>query len=106
FSVKTLKTAIEREHGIAPSKQILIINGGELLDDDAVQVCMKTRETCAGTEENPIYLLDKSHLEKSRPMSILLTSNSMTLVDDPTVKKWLDMPPTYETIVQRTNIAQ
>ncbi|CAF1552167.1 unnamed protein product, partial [Adineta ricciae] len=36
--VKTLKTAIEREHGIAPSKQILIINGGELLDDDAVQV--------------------------------------------------------------------
>ncbi|CAF1396648.1 unnamed protein product [Adineta ricciae] len=39
-------------------------------------------------------------------MSILLTSNSMTLVDDPTVKKWLDMPPTYETIVQRTNIAQ
>ena len=50
--------------------------------------------------------MDKSHLEKSRPMSILLTSNSMTLVDDPTVKKWLDMPPTYETIVQRTNIAQ
>lgn len=31
------------------SKQILIISGGELLDDDAVQVCMKTRDTGAGT---------------------------------------------------------
>jgi hypothetical protein len=49
FSVKTLKSTIEHEHGISPSKQILIISGGELLDDDAVQVCMKTRETCAGT---------------------------------------------------------
>lgn len=48
YSVKTLKSTIEHEHGIPPSKQILIINGGELLDDDAVQVCMKTRETCAG----------------------------------------------------------
>ena len=49
FSVQTLKTTIERDHGIPTSKQILIISGGELLDDDAVQVCMKTRETCAGT---------------------------------------------------------
>nr|ADD91461.1 Rb1-inducible coiled coil protein 1-like protein [Adineta vaga] len=104
--VKTLKSTIEREYSIAPSKQILIISGGELLDDDAVQVCMKTRETCAGTEENPIYLLDKSHLERSRPISISLTSNSMPLIDDLTINKWLKMKPTYETIVQRANIAQ
>ena len=49
FSVKTLKNTIEKEHGIAICKQILIISGGELLDDDAVQVCMKTRDTGAGT---------------------------------------------------------
>ena len=48
-SIRTLKSAIEQEHGISPSKQILIISGGELLDDDAVQVCMKTRDTGAGT---------------------------------------------------------
>ena len=47
--MKTLKNTIEQEQGIAISKQILIISGGELLDDDAVQVCMKTRDTGAGT---------------------------------------------------------
>jgi hypothetical protein len=56
--VKTLKSTIEHEHGIPPSKQILIINGGELLDDDAVQVCMKTRETCAGTVSLLFYSLN------------------------------------------------
>ena len=48
-SVRTLKTSIERDYEIPLSKQILIISGGELLDDDAVQVCMKTRDTGAGT---------------------------------------------------------
>ena len=48
FSVKTLKSTIEHEYGIPASKQILLISGGELLDDDAVQVCMKIRETSAG----------------------------------------------------------
>ncbi|CAF1412794.1 unnamed protein product [Adineta steineri] len=104
--VKTLKSTIEREHAIAPSKQILIISGGELLDDDAVQVCMKTRETCAGTEENPIYLLDKSHLERPRPLQLPLTSNSISILDNVTVEKWLAMPSTYETIVQRADTAQ
>ncbi|CAF1195459.1 unnamed protein product [Rotaria sp. Silwood1] len=104
--VKTLKSTIEHEHGIASSKQILIINGGELLDDDAVQVCMKTRETCAGTEENPIYLLDKSHLERSLPLQIPLTSNSIPILDNATVEQWLAMPSTYETIVQRADTAQ
>ncbi|CAF1541864.1 unnamed protein product [Rotaria magnacalcarata] len=105
-NVKTLKTKIEHEHGIASSKQILIINGGELLDDDAVQVCMKTRETCAGTEDNPIYLLDKSHLEKSVPLQISLTPNSIPILDNATVQQWLSMAPTYETIVQRADTAQ
>ncbi|CAF1106474.1 unnamed protein product [Rotaria sordida] len=104
--VKTLKSTIEHEHGILSSKQILIINGGELLDDDAVQVCMKTRETCAGTEENPIYLLDKSHLERSLPLQISLTSSSIPILDDATVQQWLSMPSTYETIVQRADTAQ
>ncbi|CAF4064310.1 unnamed protein product [Rotaria sp. Silwood2] len=104
--VKTLKSTIEHEHAIASSKQILIINGGELLDDDAVQVCMKTRETCAGTEENPIYLLDKSHLERSHPLQIPLTSNGIPILDNATVEQWLSMPSTYETIVQRADTAQ
>jgi len=104
--VRTLKSSIERDHGIAVSKQILIISGGELLDDDAVQVCMKTRDTGAGTEENPIYLLDKSHLERSRPIQISLISNSVPTIDDATVEQWIAMPPTYETIVQRAKTAQ
>lgn len=43
-----MKLTIQHEHRIPVSKQILLINGGELLDDDAEQVCLKTRETCAG----------------------------------------------------------
>jgi hypothetical protein len=50
--------------------------------------------------------LDKSHLERPRPLQISLTSNSIPILDDETVKKWLAMPSTYETIVQRANTAQ
>jgi len=50
--------------------------------------------------------LDKSHLERPRPLQISLTSNSIPILDDETVKKWLAMPSTYETMLQRTDTAQ
>lgn len=104
--VKTLKSTIQNEHRIPVLKQILLINGGELLDDDAEQVCMKTRETCAGIEENPIYLLDKSYLEQSRPHQIPSISSNIETIDQTTVDQWTSMPPTYETIVERAKITQ
>lgn len=59
--MKTLKTTIENEYGIPASKQILLISGGELLDDDAVQVCMKIRETSAGIVRRAYYLENSIH---------------------------------------------
>ncbi|CAF0745641.1 unnamed protein product [Didymodactylos carnosus] len=100
--VKTLKSTIEHNYGISKSKQILLISGGELLDDDVVQVCMKT---CAGTEENPIYLLDKSHLERSQPLQIRWTTDIPT-IDNQTLEHWLNMTPSYETVIERANTAQ
>jgi hypothetical protein len=50
--------------------------------------------------------LDKSHLERPRPLQISLTSNGVPTFDSTTVDQWVAMPPTYETMVQRADTAQ
>ncbi len=50
--------------------------------------------------------MDKSHLERPRPLQISLTSNGVPTFDSATVDQWVAMPPTYETIVQRADTAQ
>jgi hypothetical protein len=50
--------------------------------------------------------LDKSHLERQRPLQISLTLNSVPALDNATIDQWLAMPSTYETIVQRADTAQ
>jgi hypothetical protein len=50
--------------------------------------------------------LDKSHLERPRPLQISLTSNDVPTFDNATVDQWLSMASTYETIVQRADTAQ
>ena len=50
--------------------------------------------------------MDKSHLERQRPLQISLTLNNVPTLENATVEQWLAMPSTYETIVQRTDTAQ
>lgn len=59
FSVISLKQAIEENQHIPTNKQVLLISGGECLADSA-NVCKYS----AGTDTNPIYLFNRSFLEK------------------------------------------
>lgn len=54
-----MKYAIEQSQHIPSNKQVLLISGGECLEDIA-KVCSYS----AGTDTNPIYLFNRTFLER------------------------------------------
>ena len=54
-SVQSLKQAIERQHAIPASSQVLLVSGGETLDASN-RVCSYS----AGTDTNPIFMFSNS----------------------------------------------
>lgn len=58
FSVQSLKDTIERLHGLPATNQVLLISGGEILQDGS-RVCSYS----SGTDTNPIYMFSTSFLD-------------------------------------------
>ncbi|KAK5646238.1 hypothetical protein RI129_004702 [Pyrocoelia pectoralis] len=99
-SVSYLQEQIEKCCKIAVENQVLLVSGGESLDRNA-RVCSYS----AGTDTNPIYLFSRTDIESKIPPtpSIEIGSN----IDFTSkVKESHDMPATYNTVCQRTQLAQ
>ncbi|XP_011684925.1 PREDICTED: RB1-inducible coiled-coil protein 1 isoform X2 [Wasmannia auropunctata] len=99
-SVSQLMEAIERECGVVAAHQVLLMSGGECLEQNA-RVCSYS----AGTDTNPIYLFSKAAIESSLPPTPSIDYGSD--VDLQTqIDASLAMPATYQTLCARAHLAQ
>uniref|UniRef100_A0A182Q3V8 RB1-inducible coiled-coil protein 1 n=1 Tax=Anopheles farauti TaxID=69004 RepID=A0A182Q3V8_9DIPT len=97
--IRKLKELIERNHAIPAKSIVLLVSGGELLEDDS-RAC----NYATGTDTNPIYMFCKSVGE-----SPLLSPGPIkeTEVDlEGMVRKHLELPVSYQTVVARAQLAQ
>ncbi|KAK6179560.1 hypothetical protein SNE40_011889 [Patella caerulea] len=98
-SVSKLQTVICKACHISEDKQVLLISGGESLDPHA-----RVGRYSAGTDTNPIYLFSKSTIEAATPPSPSIHYGSDVDLQSQ-VEGSLIMPPAYETVVSRTQLA-
>ncbi|XP_055541305.1 RB1-inducible coiled-coil protein 1 isoform X2 [Wyeomyia smithii] len=99
-NVRSLKETIERHHGIPAGSIVLLVSGGEMLQD-ANRVC----NYIAGTDTNPIYMFSTSLLDAKNqppPWPSIESDNDLKLQVD----KCLELPATYGTVVTRAQLAQ
>lgn len=99
-NVRSLKETIERHHGIPSASIVLLVSGGEVLQDTN-RVCNYS----AGTDTNPIYMFSKSVLDarnQPAPWPSIETDNDLKAQVD----KCLELPATYNTVVTRSLLAQ
>lgn len=99
-NVRSLKETIERHHGIPSASIVLLVSGGEVLQDTQ-RVCNYS----AGTDTNPIYMFSKSVLDarnQPAPWPSIETDNDLKAQVD----KCLELPATYNTVVTRSLLAQ
>uniref|UniRef100_A0A182NGK6 RB1-inducible coiled-coil protein 1 n=1 Tax=Anopheles dirus TaxID=7168 RepID=A0A182NGK6_9DIPT len=97
--IRKLKEVIERNHAIPARSIVLLVSGGELLEDDS-RAC----NYATGTDTNPIYMFCKTVGE-----SPLLSPGPIkeTEVDlEGLVRKSLELPVSYPTVVARAQLAQ
>ncbi|KAL4715117.1 hypothetical protein ACJJTC_012164 [Scirpophaga incertulas] len=118
--VACLKIAIERKTKIPANSLVLLVSGGEVLQSDHV-----VSSYSAGTDTNPIYMFSKpsireSHLKQSiysdlSPIPELEPEfrSDRTVYDGKflaelktAVEKCCSMPPTVQTVMHCTNLAQ
>ncbi|XP_046839067.1 RB1-inducible coiled-coil protein 1-like [Xenia sp. Carnegie-2017] len=99
-SVETLMKSIESTLLIPVEKQVLITPEGEALDPSH-RIC---NYSSAGTESNPIFLFSKIKIESPVPPSPSLNMGSETALQEE-VEKSLNLHPTYETLVSRSQLA-
>ncbi|CAH1965747.1 unnamed protein product [Acanthoscelides obtectus] len=99
-SVLELKKHMQQECQVPPEKQVLLISGGECLDNKK-RVCSYS----AGTDTNPIFLFSRKLLESPTPPG----PNDDQIIDpelDKRIRDHLDMPIALHTVVKRTQLAQ
>jgi hypothetical protein len=98
-----LATAIEQQFRIEKSKQILLIGGGEVLDDYQ----RKFFGLGFGCEESPIYLIDKTNVEKREPPLIQTPLDNLNSED---VKQEINaaimLKPSFQTLQSRSQLTQ
>ncbi|XP_013791156.1 RB1-inducible coiled-coil protein 1-like, partial [Limulus polyphemus] len=99
-SVGHLKRIICKEYKIPEEKQVLLISGGESLEP-TTRVCSYS----AGTDTSPIFLFSKVVIESSSPPLPSVDYGSSPDMKN-CVDSCIDMPPTYETVVHRAQLAQ
>lgn len=80
--------------------QVLLISGGENLDPNA-RVCSYS----SGTDTNPIFLFSKSTIESSNPPAASIDIGCDSDLKEQ-VEGSLNMPPAYNTVVVRAQLAQ
>lgn len=99
-SVEHLKGVIAQECDVSPDKQVLLVSGGESLHPTA-----SVGRYSAGTDTNPIFLFNRAAIESDAPLPSsdhLLSHRDMR--DE--VEAALTLPPAYNTVVARTQLAQ
>uniref|UniRef100_A0A182KD57 RB1-inducible coiled-coil protein 1 n=1 Tax=Anopheles christyi TaxID=43041 RepID=A0A182KD57_9DIPT len=97
--IRRLKELIERNHAIPARSIVLLVSGGELLEDES-RAC----HYATGTDTNPIYMFCKTVGE-----SPLLSPGPIkeTEVDlEGLVRKNLELPVSYPTVAARAQLAQ
>ncbi|XP_076341080.1 RB1-inducible coiled-coil protein 1-like [Tachypleus tridentatus] len=99
-SVGHLKRIICKDYKIPEEKQVLLISGGESLDPTS-RVCSYS----AGTDTSPIFLFSKLVIESPSPPLPSVDYESSPDMKN-CVDSCIDMPPTYETVVHRAQLAQ
>ncbi|XP_017792891.1 PREDICTED: RB1-inducible coiled-coil protein 1 isoform X1 [Habropoda laboriosa] len=99
-TVSQLKEAIERECGVVAAHQVLLMSGGESLEQNA-RVCSYS----AGTDTNPIYLFSKAAIESHLPPTPSIDYGSDVDLQSQ-IDTSLAMPATYQTLVARAQLAQ
>lgn len=75
-NIAHLKTAIESKHGIDSKFQVLLISGGEALENDK-----KVGTYHAGTDTNPIFLFSTTNIDPTTSGSIASGSGSSGSAD-------------------------
>ncbi|XP_037034011.1 RB1-inducible coiled-coil protein 1 isoform X2 [Bradysia coprophila] len=98
-SVQSLKDTIERLHGLPTNHQVLLISGGEILQDGS-RVCSYS----SGTDTNPIYMFNTSFVElkNAHPPGPSIEPDDFK----EQVKRSLNLPANYSTVYNRAQLAQ
>ncbi|XP_041357355.1 RB1-inducible coiled-coil protein 1-like isoform X2 [Gigantopelta aegis] len=98
-NVSVLQSVITKACHISEDKQVLLISGGESLDPN-----QRVAKYNAGMDTNPIFLFSKSTIEAATPPSPSVHYGSDVDLQSQ-VDGSLNMPPAYETVVSRTQLA-
>lgn len=78
-----------------------MISGGEVLDDYEI----KLYRLSAGREESPIYLIDKSNVEKEYPPTIEMPFENLIQDMKQEIEAAMHMRPSYQTLQTRSQLA-
>ncbi|XP_064486648.1 RB1-inducible coiled-coil protein 1-like isoform X1 [Ornithodoros turicata] len=99
-SVEHLKGVIAQECDVSPDKQVLLVSGGESLHPAAA-----VGRYSAGTDTNPIFLFNRAAIESEVPLQS--SEHQLSYRDmREEVDAALTLPPAYNTVVARTQLAQ
>lgn len=100
-SVINLKRAIASKTDIPEDKQVLLISGGESLNN-MQRICSYSS---AGTDTSPIFLFAKVNIESYQPTSVGIDvyNDDRDMTD--VVESCMNMQPSLDTLVARTELA-
>lgn len=99
-SVQYLKETIMRHYGIPAKDQVLLISGGETLQNTA-----RVGRYSAGTDTNPIFMFSKTVTDSRNPPPPWPSIEAETDLEQQVLRN-LDEPATYPTVVSRVQLAQ
>lgn len=98
--IGSLANAIETAFKIQKPNQILLIGGGEVLDDYK----QKLYRLSAGSEASPIYLIDKLNVERPNPPLTEIQLDQITQDIRPEIVAAIAMKPSFQTILVRAQL--
>jgi len=98
--VANLKRAIAMRTDIPEDKQVLLISGGESLNN-MLPVCSYSS---AGTDTSPIFLFAKINIESNMPPVLNLSYDDDSDIME-MIESCLSMQPSLDTLVARTELA-
>lgn len=100
-TVITLKKAITAKTEIPEDKQVLLISGGESLNN-MQRICSYSS---AGTDTSPIFLFAKVNIESYQPMLANVEDYSDDRDMTERIESCMNMQPSLDTLVARTELA-
>ncbi|EDV24982.1 uncharacterized protein TRIADDRAFT_56455 [Trichoplax adhaerens] len=99
-SVSKLKEEIFEKINVGIANQVLLVNGGQLLNS-ANKICFYNG--CGTVESNPIYLFNKSIMEMPNPPSIKPYASNIRWTE--AIESALSLPNSIKTVAVRTDLA-